>query len=182
MSTIHPQGTPVVPEPQDERLPVGTIAIIAGISLAVFAVGVVWATMILNQTRHEVVGDHGRAEPTHVGRPEVGMVDQVIFQAEHRAAQLREDKRERLHGAGWASRRDNLVHIPVEDAMRAIVAGARPGPIAPPSPEPIKNAPSNGPVMNPQRTGVPPAPAAPAGEPAEGAEPTDAQDPGAPTP
>ena len=177
MSAIHPQGTPVVPEPQDEQLPVGKIAIIAVISLALFAVGVAWATLILDTTKREVVGERGRAEPTYVGKPEIGMVDQVVFNAEMRAEQLRADKQQRLEGAGWASRRDNLVYIPVQDAMRAIVAGQRPGPVAPPSPEPLKNAPSGGPVMNPpQKTA--PAPT-PAGSGNDGSGTPDQQTPGA---
>ena len=181
MSVINPQGTPTVPEPQDEQLPVGTIAIISVVALSLFAVGVIWATLILQRTQEEIATQSGprRDTASEVGKPEIGMVDQFIFNREQRNRQLTQDKQERLSTAGWSSRKDNLVHIPIDQAMRAVAQGRRPSTQAPPAVEVPRNEPGARDVLGTQPMNRAPTPAGTGGD--TGAPP-DQQNPGASQP
>lgn len=115
---------PDAPEPQNEQLPVKRLTLVAVVSLAAFALGVVWAAQIIVAQRG-VVENVAQKAP-FIGRPEIGMVDQTLFTLEKRAAQMAQDKADRLNNFGWVSRRDQLIHIPVQDAMKQVAAGKRP--------------------------------------------------------
>lgn len=121
------QGTPEAIDPENENLPVGKIAAVALVSFTCFALGILWAVQIMrgtvDDTRREF-GPEPKAEA--LGRPEIGIVDQKLYQTEVRAWDLTQQKLQKLDQYGWVSRKDQLIHIPITEAMKAIAAGKRP--------------------------------------------------------
>ncbi len=128
MSAPHTQNQ------AEDRINYKTLGLVAFISLALFAVSIVWANSILVRTR----GDEA-ADPTpEIGKAEVGIVDQLQFNMDMRAETLRASKLEKLSSYGWVDPARNLVHVPVELAMQQYVktaAAPPPAPVAPQAPE-----------------------------------------------
>jgi hypothetical protein len=134
---LLPQGSPLAVEPQDEALPILKITLVGVISLAVFAIAVVWATAILHAVGGSVTDEALlRSAPEYVGRPEIGIVDQHMFQVERRAEQMRASSLERLEKADWVSERGRIVRIPITAAMQAFADGTVGRRAPPPAPEP----------------------------------------------
>jgi hypothetical protein len=92
-----------------------------------FAAGSVWAVKILH---HETEKAHAATGvprvPPELGRPEIGIVDQVLFEGDHRLAAWRAERAAHLNGYGWTDRSTGLVHIPIERALEQTAAGALP--------------------------------------------------------
>jgi hypothetical protein len=124
MDNNNSQGNPLAVEPQDESLPVALLTAVAVVGLLVFAVGVFWAMKIQESVVAEIEhaqGEHREAE--QVGRQEIGIVDQTLFERETRAADMRASTQQRLQSAGWVSQRQQIVHIPITEAMQAVAGG-----------------------------------------------------------
>jgi hypothetical protein len=144
MSSEHTdltQGTPLAAEPEDERLPIPMIVAVAIVSTVVFAIGILWAVQIMGGVKSDNAREFGpRARPAEVGKPEIGMVDQTLFRREKRAAQLKEEKLQQLSNPGWVDRKNGIVRIPIDQAMKAVAEGKRPPaprlPETPPAPRP----------------------------------------------
>jgi hypothetical protein len=106
-----------------------TKVILVGIvSLAIFAIGTVWAAAIL---RHETAKNEAAAggppsRPTQIGSAEIGIVDQLPFLTDHRLYYWRREKKEQLDGYGWVDRGKGISHVPIEEAMDAVASGALP--------------------------------------------------------
>lgn len=154
----HPSGQ----NPENEALPIGTIAGIGMVTAVIFAIAVLWAVQIMNG----VVDDNEREfgpwqKGVAIGRPEVGMVDQQLFSVEKRAAQLAQDKLQKLDGYGWVSRKDQIIHVPITEAMKAVTEGKRAPRAA------VPGVPPTAPVPGVPEQGAAPAP--------EGAEPPQGQ-------
>lgn len=135
------QGSPLALEPEDERLPITKIVAVAIVSAVVFALGILWAVQIMNGVESDNAREWGkRGKPTHLGQPEIGMVDQTPFDRERRATQLREEKLEQLMTPGWVDRKNGIVRIPIDQAMKAVAEGKRAPaprlPEIPPAPSP----------------------------------------------
>lgn len=120
MSTLVPE--PLPPEP--DRIPWGVVALVAAISLGVFFVGTLWATWIL-KSNAGWLRQTPASPPTEIGKAEVGMVDQRIFEQELGAERLRLDGRARLESYGWVDRERGVIHVPVERAMELILEERR---------------------------------------------------------
>jgi hypothetical protein len=63
--------------------------------------------------------------PMILGQPEIGIVDQVLFETDHRAEQWLAARRRRLHSWGWVDRRREIVHLPIEVAMARLLEEGR---------------------------------------------------------
>lgn len=128
MSAPHGTHDPdaVAVLPMDERLPVGKLAVVSIITLVSFAIGILWTVQIMNavvEANETATGP--RREATEIGRPEIGIVDQQLFAVERRADDFAQIKLQALQSAGWVSRKEQIVHIPIEQAMKAYVEGKR---------------------------------------------------------
>jgi hypothetical protein len=152
MST-HPsdphQGSPLAVEPEDERIPIKMIVVVAVVSGVVFALGILWAVDLMHGVASDSAQESGPPAPrTEVGKPEIGMVDQTLFAREVRAEQLKEEKLRQLESYGWVSRKNGVIHIPIDEAMKAVAQGKRPpGTGAPqPPPAPLPPVPSSEPI------------------------------------
>jgi hypothetical protein len=121
------QGSALAVEPEDERLPIPMIATVAVSAAVVFAVGILWAVHLMKGVESDRAVQFGPPSPAaEVGKPEIGMVDQTLFLREARAAELREEKLRQLDSYGWVSRKNGVIHIPIEQAMKAVTEGKRP--------------------------------------------------------
>lgn len=165
MSTIDThgdQGTPQAISPENENLPVGKIAAVAIVSCTCFALAVLWAVGILHGVVEETQQQTGVVHKAEaIGRPEIGMVDQQLYQVEHRANELTQAKLGKLEQYGWVSRKDQLIHIPITEAMKAVIAGKR-APVGmeqPAAPEPQAVQPGQGQGPTPAGGTQNPAPA-----------------------
>jgi hypothetical protein len=61
-----------------------------------------------------------------MGKHEIGIVDQVPFEVDHRLEEWRESRSARLNGYGWIDRSKGIAHVPIERAMDAVASGALP--------------------------------------------------------
>lgn len=130
MSAPHTNNTPagdaVAVLPEDERLPVGKIAVVSVVTLVAFAIGILWTVQIMHAVEDANEASFGaRVEPSEIGKAEIGIVDQQLFAVERRAADFAQIKLQSLQSAGWVSRKEQIVHIPIERAMQAYVEGKR---------------------------------------------------------
>jgi len=111
-----------------DRIDFPKVIAVGVVSLIVFALSTWWAISILHSERDHLEVRGVAGYPTEVGKPEIGIVDQVPFQGDNRLEVWKKDQQERLNGYGWSNRKRGLIHIPIEQAMTEIAAGASPGP------------------------------------------------------
>jgi hypothetical protein len=91
-------------------------------SIAIFIVGGIWSTHILNSTRAEMQPAGPPPIPKQVDQYEVGIVNQRVFALDQRAAQKRLQQMERLRSYGWVDRESGVAHIPIDEAMKMYLA------------------------------------------------------------
>jgi hypothetical protein len=111
-----PLGRP----PEEERLPFGRVVGAAITALVLFTVAVVWERTMLADEVHTAL-PHGEAPADRVGREEIGIVDQRMFELEGRADRLRRDQLQRLGSYGWVDRDAGVIHVPIQRAMDDVV-------------------------------------------------------------
>jgi len=92
-------------------------------SLAIFAVGIVWAYFIMVGHRKTLLETTGRAAPaSELGKQEIGIVDQVVFSHDNRLELWKAERAKHLASYGWVNRAKGVAHMPIEEAMRRVVA------------------------------------------------------------
>jgi hypothetical protein len=127
----------------------GKIVIVGVVSLALFAIGVVWAYQIMVRREAESREAAGQAAaPALLGKDEIGIVDQVPFDIDKRLDKWNADHKKGLSSYGWVNRSKGIVRIPIEQAMERVVAN--PPDIAqegvPPSARPLTPPPASEPA------------------------------------
>ena len=95
-------------------------------SLAIFAVSIWVASIIYRGGEADAVAKAGHAPEIDTKRAEIGIVDQVPFTADKRLPAWRAERKAYVNGYGWIDRAKGIVHIPIDQAMAQIVAGAAP--------------------------------------------------------
>ena len=97
------------------------------LSLIIFAGGTIWAVSIFHRETARAHATSGPARnPVMLGQPEIGIVDQVLFEGDHRLADWHAERKGRLNGYGWVDRSKGVAHIPIEKAMDEVLSGALP--------------------------------------------------------
>lgn len=128
-----PPGPPELPPDHlaGEAVDYRKIVLVGLVSLIIFAIGVLWAYGILRRGTVEDLRGPGSVEGARaIGQAEIGIVDQVPFDEDNRLEVSLAVKRRRLESFGWVSRELQVVHVPIEVAMKLYLEGARPGPPA----------------------------------------------------
>ena len=106
---------------EKDVIPYGKVVAVGVLSVILFTLGVLWATKILHEGQ-SAVWPHGEPrKPELIGQAEVGMVNQLQFELDTRASATREEQLERLRTTGWVDRDAGIVHIPIDQAMDALV-------------------------------------------------------------
>jgi hypothetical protein len=123
LRAIQPHSErPVVQEP--EAVASKRAVRVAILFLLVFATATIWSVAIMNQGRdlepQEVI-----PSPREIGKPEIGMVNQRLFELQLDGKQQRDEQLRRLNSYGWVDRDKQIIHIPIERAMEVISAEPR---------------------------------------------------------
>lgn len=95
-------------------------------SLIVFALSIAWAGHLFHSKVRDTEAETGRAREFDRTRQEIGIVDQIPFAADKRLPEWRAERAKVLSGYGWVDRSKGTVHIPIEEAMAKVAAGAMP--------------------------------------------------------
>lgn len=105
-----------------DEMNLGKIVAVGLGSLAVFAVGIVWSYFILQGRQRDVqMGGPARLTP-EMGKQEIGIVDQVLFDSDHRLELWRAERAKELSSWGWVNREQGIAKIPIEKAMEWVVS------------------------------------------------------------
>ena len=112
------------PVQEEDRIPVSKIVLVAIVSLAVFAIGVVWSVSIQRSENQTVVQWHKPAGPDLTGQPEVGIVYQLPFNKSAYAADKKAEREQWLTHYGWTDKAKGTVHMPIELAIQKYVQSA----------------------------------------------------------
>jgi hypothetical protein len=99
-----------------------TIMVVGVVSLAIFAVSIIWSYRLMVGREAQVHAGGSARVPTEIGKPEIGIVDQVPFDIDHRLEIWRAEHARRLSTYGWVDRPKGIAHIPIEKAMQQVVA------------------------------------------------------------
>ena len=111
----------------EDEIAYGKVIIVGVVSLAIFALSVVWAAVILSKETKKVEDATGATHrPPRVEQEEIGIVDQVPFNVDNRLARWRREHDVRLNGFGWIDRTKGVAHVPIERAMESVAGGALP--------------------------------------------------------
>jgi hypothetical protein len=135
------------------------IMLVGVAALATFAVGIIWSYYLLGSQLKEI-GETGRAAPaSEVGKPEIGIVDQVLFSTDTRLSVWKAEHAKRLGKYGWVDRAKGVAHIPIELAMQKVIAsppdiageGVAPAAVPPRLPPPAPAESSSGTRVTPKK-------------------------------
>jgi hypothetical protein len=95
------------------------------ISLVIFALSAVVAFFILKVDTANLQAATGVVRKgKYVGHPEIGIVDAVPFDEDKRLGEWRDKLRNHLNGYGWVDRSKGIIHIPIDQAMDAVIKKA----------------------------------------------------------
>lgn len=127
MTVEQSPAAPLPPGVEDQSLdvihwkPVG-VAVFG--SLVLFAIGAVFAVWLLKTTNGSATMEDQKPVP-FAGAPQVGIVEQRLVELENRAQLVRTEQKKQLGEYGWIDRNRQLVHVPIEQGMQAVVEGKR---------------------------------------------------------
>ncbi len=112
-------GQPVVQEP--ERLATKKAVLVAVIFLVVFTLATLSAVAIMRGEERQVAP---RADPVppEIGKPEIGIVNQRLFELQLEAKVKKEEQLRRLNSYGWVDRDKQIIHLPIDQAIQLLSA------------------------------------------------------------
>ena len=93
-------------------------------SLTLFAISCLVAYFMLSHNRHEYDVEGRPPEPSMIGKPEIGIVDQPEFNHDNRLEEWKRAKQFRLNSYGWVDRKKQIIHIPIDKAIDQVVSEA----------------------------------------------------------
>jgi len=118
----HPSGPQSGTDAHADGMNLTKIMLVGAGALAVFAVGIIWSYFLWGAELREI-GGRGRAAPaSEIGKPEIGIVDQVLFSTDTRLTVWKAEHAKRLGKYGWVDRAKGVAHIPIELAMQKVIA------------------------------------------------------------
>jgi hypothetical protein len=97
---------------------------VALVALLIFGLSVLWADDILGLQTRRLLPSGPAPAPGEVGKPQVGMVNQLLFELQTEAANKREQQLKRLESYGWVDRDKQIIRIPISRAMEQMAAEA----------------------------------------------------------
>jgi hypothetical protein len=107
-------------EQEEDTINTPFIVVVGVVSLILFAIGVFWALKIQKAEMGTIV--NGTApRPTEVGKREIGIVFQPLFDATEIAHEENKPSVERIMSYGWAEPSKQFAHVPIEQAMKMFV-------------------------------------------------------------
>jgi len=125
MSHEPSHSTEHLPPPEaqaDERVASGKVIAIGVVSLLVFAGATWWSTRVWRTTMTRLEPNGPIAPGAEIGKPEIGIVNQVPFETTRSAERYRKRQHDRLGSYGWIDRDKGLIHVPIEKAIDQYLA------------------------------------------------------------
>lgn len=119
MSTDHTQSHHLTAE---ERIEWGKILAVGVGALLAFALSIGFAVSILHGGQRQIEKAHGLSVVPKAVPAEVGIINQRLFVQDPRAAITRDAQLAYLHSYGWVDRKAGVIHIPIQQAMEALLA------------------------------------------------------------
>ena len=114
---------PVVQEPEG----VATVkAVVVGIIfLVIFFFATLWSVRIFQSEERTIAPQGTISPPKEIGDPQIGIVNQRLFELQREAEQKRTEQRDRLNSYGWVDRENRIIHIPIDRAMEKLSQGSQ---------------------------------------------------------
>jgi hypothetical protein len=128
MSYEPSHSTEHLPPPEaqaDEHVAGYKIVAVGVIALAVFAAAVAWSARILDRTARTLSPSGPLPVGKEIGKPEIGIVDQVPFETTRAAERYRREQLQKLNSYGWVDQRKGIIHVPIEKAIEEVLAEQR---------------------------------------------------------
>jgi hypothetical protein len=113
-------------DPAHDDVDYGKVVGVGVVSLIIFALSIWWASIIMRGQVERVEAKTGKAREFDRTREEIGIVDQVPFVADKRLPKWKAERKQVLSSYGWVDRGKGTVHIPIDEAMAKVAAGALP--------------------------------------------------------
>jgi hypothetical protein len=118
-STEH---LPPPPAQAEEAIASGKVLLVGILALLVFGGATFWSTHIWRETRTRLEPTGPIAPGAEIGKPEIGIVDQVPFETVRTAERTRAEQSKQLQSYGWIDRDKGLIHVPIDKAIDQFVA------------------------------------------------------------
>ena len=118
---------------EEDRVPALRLVLVGLGALLIFLVG---SSITIGYLRARQAANGPIVVPPELGQSKIGLVEQQIFDLAVRGERARAKQLERLGSTGWVDRNAGVAHIPIEDAMRLVASGVRPGPTQAGAPTP----------------------------------------------
>jgi hypothetical protein len=123
MST-HPANPKDEFAAHEAGISVKKVVAVGVISLAVFAISAVAANLILKAETARLRAGGTAPPPALIGKDEIGLVDQPVFEADRRLEIWQADRQRHLGSYGWVDRGKGIAHVPIDRAMKQVVREA----------------------------------------------------------
>lgn len=122
-----PRGPDVHGRQEEDRINFPKIIIVGVVSLVVFTIGIIATYAVLAARDEDVRGPGSTAGAQEIGRHEIGIVNQWLFEREPQASYYRRESAARLGSFGWVDRERGIIHVPIDLAIeRLLVEGSGP--------------------------------------------------------
>jgi hypothetical protein len=125
MSHEPSHSTEHLPPPEAqaaEAVASGKVLLVGILSLIVFGGATCWSTRIWRETRARLEPNGPIAPGAQIGKPEIGIVDQVPFEIVRTAERTRAEQMKQLQSYGWIDRDKGVIHVPIDKAIDQLVA------------------------------------------------------------
>jgi hypothetical protein len=124
----HPSQTHSMSEATengDDGVNLKLIVMVGVVSLLVFIASAIIAWWILREDNLKYQARGVAPEVKGLNKlEEVGIIDLVPFDADHRLAKWQADKAKALGGYGWVDRKKGVIHIPIDEAIKDVIRQA----------------------------------------------------------
>lgn len=110
---------PVTQEP--EGLATRRAVLVAVFFLVIFTLATLGAVAMMRGEERRVAP---RADPVppEIGKPQIGIVNQRLFELQLDAKQKRDEQLRYLNSYGWVDRDKQIIHVPIDRAMQLLSA------------------------------------------------------------
>jgi hypothetical protein len=119
--SLPPEDT----ENGDDGVNLKLMVMVGVVSLIVFIASAVIAWWILREDTQKYSVRGVAPEVRGLAKKqEVGIIDYVPFDSDHRLEQWQQAKAKALNGYGWVDKQKGVIHIPIDEAIKDVVRQA----------------------------------------------------------
>jgi hypothetical protein len=110
---------------QPEGVATVKAVVVAIICLVVFFFATLWSVRIFEGEERKIAPQGTISPPKEIGNPQMGLVNQRLFELQREAGQKRTEQLARLNSYGWVDREKRIIHIPIDRAMEKLSQGSK---------------------------------------------------------